>query len=244
MSGIFQLLTVPSGVAYILFALGLIAVAWRRTRRASWWLLAGSGLVYTVFSSGTVASALMSPLEYTHPALLHPEKYQQVRHIVVLTAYAADDPYMPVTGRLGTSTAFRVLMALELHRDRPDCDVIVSGDAKTVRVIADALLALGVPSDKLRLEDNSRTTADSAVNLKPMLAGEEFFLVTSAGHVPRSLGVLKRQGLRAIPAPTDYQLPKNWWEADAHPTPSSLAVSDLALHEYLGLAWYRLRGAI
>jgi uncharacterized SAM-binding protein YcdF (DUF218 family) len=245
MSEILQLATAPSSVAYLLFAAGLIAAVWRRTRVVSWCLLATSGLTYTVFSSGAVAAALMSPLEYEHPLVRDPLRYPEARHIVVLSAYAANDPLMPPTGRLGVSSAFRVMLALELHRARPDCDVIVSGDPKSVRVIGEALVSLGLPADKLRLENNSHTTAESAVNLKSMLKNERFFLVTSAGHLPRSLGVLRKQGLTgAIPAPTDYQLPKNWWEADRRPTPSSLAVSDLALHERIGLIWYRLKGAI
>jgi uncharacterized SAM-binding protein YcdF (DUF218 family) len=244
MSEILQLVTAPSSVAYLLFAAGLITALWRRARVASWWLLAAAGLIYTVFSSGAVAAALMSPLEYDHPRVRDPLQYPEARHIVVLTAYAADDPLMPPSGRLGVSSAFRVMLALELQRARPDCEVIVSGDPKSARVIGEALVSLGLPADKLRLEEKSLTTAESAINLKSMLKDEKFFLVTSAGHLPRSLGVLKKQGLNAIPAPTDYQLPKNWWEADPRPAPSSLEVSDLALHERIGLIWYRLRGAI
>lgn len=244
MIGIIEMALTPSGLAYLLFFAGIILAIWRRLRAASWWLLAGSGLVYTVFSAAPVAAALMSPLEYTEPVLREPARYADVKHIVVLTAYAADDPNMPATGRLGTSTAFRTLLAMELHRDRPDCEVIVSGDPKSTRVIGQALIELGLPPEKLRLENASRTTADSAVNLKSMLGSEPFFLITSAGHMPRSLGVLEKQGLKAIAAPTDYQLPKNWWEAELRPSPSALVVSDLALHEYIGLVWYRLRGAL
>jgi uncharacterized SAM-binding protein YcdF (DUF218 family) len=55
---------------------------------------------------------------------------------------------------------------------------------------------------------------------------------------------MRHQELRPIPAPTDYQLPKDWRFAEAKPSPFSLTVSDLAAHEYLGLTWYRLRGLL
>jgi uncharacterized SAM-binding protein YcdF (DUF218 family) len=162
---------------------------------------------------------------------------------VVLTGYAADDPDMPVTGRLHYASAFRVMMALQLQQQCPDCDVIVSGDPVTARVMGEALLSLGLPEDSLELETASRNTAASAVNLQPLLR-EPFFLITSAGHQHRSVAVLKKQGLQPIPVPTDYQGPTDWRKAELRPSPQSLFTSDLAVHEYVGRLWYRLKGAI
>ena len=244
MTNLLSTLATPSGVAYLLLLLGLLTVLSARTRRASWWLLAGSGLVSVVFSSGMVASALMSPLEYAYPRLQDARAHADVRRIVVLTGWAGDDRDMPLTGRLGVSSAYRVLMALELHSERPDCELIVSGNRQTAQIMGEALVKLGVPAEQLRLEDQSTTTAQSADMLKPMLQGDPFFLVTSAGHMPRALGVLRKQGLNPIPAPTDHQLPRQWLRAEWTPRPSSLAASDHAMHEYVGLVWYRLQGEL
>lgn len=236
-------LVAPSGAAFALFALGMLTCFFARTRKASWWLLAASGTITLLFSSGMTAAALMSPLEYQYAAVHEPAKYPEAKHIVVLTGWAADDPAMPLTGRLGASSAYRVLMALELHRDRPDCDVIVSGDEPTARIMGEALVKLGVPADRLRLEVQSLTTAASATNLKALVREEPFFLVTSAGHLPRAIAATEKAGLAAIPIPTDHQLPQDWRRAELRPTPSALTVSDLAIHEYLGRLWYVLRGA-
>jgi uncharacterized SAM-binding protein YcdF (DUF218 family) len=235
-------LALPSGVALLLFILGLVSRAWWRTRVASWWLLAASGAVTVMFSSGMTAAALMSPLEYRHPTLLEPTKFPAAKHIVVLTGWATDDADMPLSGRMGTSAAYRVLMALELHRDRPDCAVIVTGDPTTAGVMGDTLRKLGVPDAKLRLETESYTTADSAAHLPALVGRDEFFLVTSAGHMPRALGALATHGLAPIPAPTDHQMPRDWRKAELRPAPNTLVVSDLAIHEYLGRLWYRMRG--
>jgi uncharacterized SAM-binding protein YcdF (DUF218 family) len=101
-----------------------------------------------------------------------------------------------------------------------------------------------VPRDRLRLEDKSITTAESAAKLPPLVGREEFFLVTSAGHLPRSLAAFSKQGLAAIPVPTDHQMPKDWRRAEARPAPNTLVISDLAIHEYLGRLWYRLKDAV
>ena len=235
---------VPSGLAYLLFALGLLAALKARWRKLSWGLLAVSGAITIVFSTGSVATALLSPLEYEYPAVHDTRTHQGIRHIVVLTGYAAADPDMPLTGRLHWASAYRVMMALQLqHGGCHGCDVIVSGEPTTARIMGESLLALGLPKERLTLETNSLTTAESAANLAPMLK-EPFFLVTSAGHLRRSLAVLHKQGLRPVPVPTDYQGPKDWRDADEHPSPQSLMTSDLAVHEYIGLFWYRLKGVI
>lgn len=235
-------LVLPSGIAYALIVLGLLAMAWPRLRRYSCGLLAAAGVIVLVFSSGKTAAALMSPLEYTYPTVHQPQQFPQARHIVVLTGWAADDPTMPLSGRLNASSTYRVLMALELYHDRPDCDVIVSGDPVTAKIMGEVMVKLGVPAEKLRLEEASLTTGASAANLKPILGKDEFFLVTSAGHLPRSMAALQRQQLTAIPVPTDHQMPRDWTLADLHPVPGSLTVSDLAVHEYIGRLWYRLNG--
>ena len=244
MASIIGAMLVPSGLAYLLFALGLLTALKQRWRKLSWALLASSGAITLVFSTGSVATALLSPLEYEYPAVHDTRIHRHIRHIVVLTGYAADDPDMPLTGRLHWASAFRVLMALQLKHDGcSSCEVIVSGEPGTAKVMGESLVALGLPKDRLTLETDSLTTADSATNLHALLK-EPFFLVTSAGHLRRSLAVLRKQGLQPIPVPTDYQGPKDWRDADEHPSPQSLMTSDLAVHEYIGLFWYRLKGAI
>src|SRR5918997_1627665 len=69
MASIIGALLVPSGLAYVLFVLGLLACLRERWRCLSWGLLAASGAITLVCSSGAVATALMSPLEYEHPAV-------------------------------------------------------------------------------------------------------------------------------------------------------------------------------
>lgn len=243
MASIIGALLVPSGLAYVLFILGLLAYFRQRWRRLSWGLLAASGAITVICSSGAVATALMSPLEYEHPALHDIRSYPNIDHIVVLTGYAADDPDMPVTGRLNDSSAFRVMMALELGRQCSGCDVVVSGDPIPATAMGEALVALGLPRERLVLETASKNTAASAANLRPMLL-EPFFLITSAGHLRRSIAVFEAQGLEPIPVPTDYQGPKDWRKAELRPSPQSLFASDLAMHEYIGWLWYRLKGAI
>ncbi len=72
---------------------------------------------------------------------------------------------------------------------------------------ASVLLTLGLPADRLVLESQSRNTADSAARVVPLLGGRPFALVTSAGHLPRSMATFAKAGLRPVPVPADYRLP-------------------------------------
>ena len=121
--------------------------------------------------------------------------------------------------------------------------MIVSGNSITAKIMGEVLVELGLNPKLLRLEDRSRTTAQSSQNLQSLMHDEPFFLVTSAGHMPRSIDVMRKAKLRATPVPTDHQMPRRWTSARLAPSPDSLRVSDLAVHEYLGRLWYRLRGS-
>lgn len=243
MAAIINALLTASGLAYALFAAGLLAAIRPAWRRISWALLAASGAVTIIFSSGMVATSLMSPLEYEFPAVNELDRDAGIKHIVVLTGYAADDADMPVTARLNYSSAYRVMMALQLAQQCRDCDVVISGKPMSARVTRDALVSMGFPSAKVTLETASATTAQSAANLRPMLGDRPFLLVTSAGHLTRSISSMRAHGLAPMAVPTDYQGPKEWQRAELRPAPSWLVTSDLAIHEYIGRIWYRLRGA-
>lgn len=234
-------LLLPSSLAMALFVAGVAASAATRTRGYSWALLAASGLITLIFSSGSVATMLTSPLEYRYQAVRaadHPD----ARFIVALTGWAADDTNLPLSGRVNDSTAYRLLLTLELFSECQACSIVVTGSNETARIMADVLVKLGVPHDQMIVEGRSDNTADSARNIASIVGGEDFFLVTSAGHLSRSLRAMAIHGLRPIPAPTDHKMPKDWARADWKPSPAALAVADLAVHEYLGVLWYRLTG--
>jgi uncharacterized SAM-binding protein YcdF (DUF218 family) len=234
-------LTTPSGLTYLMAIAGLVCLCLPRLRQWATRLLAASALVLVTFSTGVIATALMSPLEHEYPRLDHARAHPQARHIVLLTGWAGDDPDLPLSGRLNDASVYRVMLALELLRECPDCEVVVTGHGDSARLMGELLLKLGLPAARLRVDSDSGNTAASARHLAGLLIEREFFLVTSAGHMPRALDAMRRAGLRAIAAPTDFRMPREILRADLAPSPYSLAVSDLAAHEYLGRVWYALR---
>src|SRR3546814_16880476 len=67
------------------------------------------------------------------------------------------------------------------------------------------------------------------------------YLVSHAGHMPRAMLSFEAAGLEPIPAPTRFLLPGPLIWRDFLPTVGAMNVTYYAVHEWLGLAWYRLR---
>lgn len=93
------------------------------------------------------------------------------------------------------------------------------------------------------VEDRSRNTREnarfSAAILK--LAGvTRIYLVSHAWHLPRALPEFEQEGLRVVAAGTGYGR-GGLRPLDFLPSATGLRDSYLAMHEGIGLLWYRLR---
>lgn len=244
MVDLLKALIMPSNFAVLCILTGLGLLFFYNLRKIAVILLATAGAIIIIFSTGTVAALLLSPLEYEFPYLKNPEDHPEVTKIVVLTHYGVDDPLMPLSSRFSSSSAFRLLEANHLYLECGKCDIIVTGNADGARIMKQQLLSMAVPENRILEDGEAPHTYDSARNLKSHIADEPFYLVTSAGHLPRAMRVFRKEGMHPIPAPTDFQLPRNAWNAAMHPSPQHLYWSDLAVAEYAGMVWYKLRGRI
>jgi uncharacterized SAM-binding protein YcdF (DUF218 family) len=119
--------------------------------------------------------------------------------------------------------------------------------------MSEFLRLLGIPADSIITEIKSENTREHAVQLFPLLKDRGFkriLLVTSAMHMPRSMGVFRKlcPGIEFIPTPTDFRVTQNV-PGPAYrkvlyfiPTPRNLLSFCEVMHEYLGIAYYRTRG--
>lgn len=243
MIDLLKALVIPSNFCLALAALGVLLGLIPRTRKYGLPIVATSAAILLVFSCGKTATLLLSPLEYAYPRV--PDQPEvQAEAIVILAGYAADDVAMPLSSRANSSSLYRIVEAMHLRQKCQQCTIVVTGFDPTVKVMTDVLLSLGIPKSQLHIDNQAATTAVSAVNVQALLGSKPFYLVTSAGHMTRSLGVFAKQGMQPFPAPTDYQLPKRVAQAEWRPSSFHLTCSDIAIHEYVGIAWYRLRGWI
>jgi uncharacterized SAM-binding protein YcdF (DUF218 family) len=119
--------------------------------------------------------------------------------------------------------------------------------------MTELLTSLAIPLEAIVTESASANTSQHARNLCPLFAERQIdsvILVTSAMHMPRSLGTFRKfcPTVQYIPAPTDFRVtdgPDLAWYRDLVrwlPTPRSLVDFSDAAHEYVGIAYYRFRG--
>jgi uncharacterized SAM-binding protein YcdF (DUF218 family) len=198
------------------------------------------------------ANWIILPLEERYP---RPEKVSGYDGIIVLGG-AVDTI---VTGGRGdtalTTSGERITIAARLAEQLPDADIIHTG-GKGVVVSAQATEAegaarlfedFGISPNRIILEDASRNTWENAVLTKKLvkpLPGQKWLLVTSAYHVPRSMGVFEAAGWTGITAyPVDFRT-----RGAEDKTLGFSGISkglrrfDVAFKEWIGLVAYRLSG--
>ncbi len=88
---------------------------------------------------------------------------------------------------------------------------------------------------------NTRENARMSSRLLKEAGIERIYLVTHAWHLARAVPEFESMGFKVIPAGTGYSLPEKPGLLDFVPNAKAFYNSWLALHEWIGLLWYRIR---
>lgn len=251
LSKIFWVVAQPLSIAALLVLAGLVLLAFRRHRLGL--VAAGAGLLVLVLAGFTsLGFLLIQPLEsrFARPA----EMPERVDTIIVLGG--------STLARVSTARGLaelneagdRLVEAAILARRYPEARVAFSGGVGLLEpgeaeaVTAERLLlALGVAPERLVLEGESRNTDENA-DLTAALLGEDrgtVLLITSAFHMPRSMGLFRRVGIEAVPWPTDYRSSgAEGFGLDLANPVHNLNTTSIAIKEWIGLFAYRWTGRI
>jgi uncharacterized SAM-binding protein YcdF (DUF218 family) len=100
-------------------------------------------------------------------------------------------------------------------------------------------------SSRIQFERESRNTYENAVLSKALVQprpSETWVLITSAFHMPRSVGVFCRQGWSVLPYPVDHYGHKDRLLRVEFDLANHLHVLRVAVREWIGLLAYRLTG--
>lgn len=201
----------------------------------------------TLLSTTAGARLLIEPLEAMTPPLTAPGAVQ-AQAIVVLGGgrrrnaieYEGQDvPRATVLARLR--------YAVRLHR-QTGLPMLVTGGSPEINADAEAELMARVLHDDFNtparwVEGESDNTAQNALYSAAMLrqAGvSHVLLVTDALHMPRAKRVFTQAGLTVTSAPTSYLGSSTMIVADFIPGGGGLSDSHYAMHEWIGLLWYRM----
>jgi uncharacterized SAM-binding protein YcdF (DUF218 family) len=236
-------LVVPSGLLIILILSTILLGFVKRTRSYARISMVAAVVLYALFGSGIVAHQLLEPLEEYYEPVTNPKSLGAVDSIIVLTGHAASLSSISPPSWVNQSSAYRLMEAMYIKQNHPGARIIISGSADSSKTIREVMISLGVNSEDLLTDRGAAATYVSALNLSSMLERDEnCVIITSAGHMPRSMLSLEKQGINCKPVPTEFYTSYELSSFGYLPSPRNLHLSDLAVHEYIGIAWYKLIG--
>jgi uncharacterized SAM-binding protein YcdF (DUF218 family) len=227
---------IPSNFLIIVGSVGLILICIRcQSLGRKLLVVCVAGFVFCGFSP--IGDLLLHPIETRFPAW-NPKN-------------GAPDGIVVLGGGID-----RIIAAAKLARRYPEARIVYSGgnsslirtddDVTEADVAEPIFVDLGLARDRLLLDRQSRNTQENAVLSKAIAApksGERWLLVTSAYHMPRSIGIFRKVGFAVEPYPVNSKtgewpdfLVFNFSFLDR------VARTDIAAREWIGLLAYRLTG--
>ena len=242
-----SLLLPPGGVLLLLVAgLLLIRFKWR----SGYALLVTGVVMFYALSAPFVSSALLGLLESS--ALPPSGDLHAKAHAAVVILGGGRYQNAPEYGgdTVSSLSLERVRYGAHLAR-RTKLPVLIAGGTVWKQRASEASLMKQVLEEDFNIpvrwvEGQSRTTWENARYAKDILAKEgitQIYLVTHAWHMPRSEFAFRHFGFEVIAAPTSFN---NTSELDPDastwlPEARALRGSYFALHEIVGLLWYRVK---
>lgn len=238
----------PTPLIVIVLALGCLILLFTRCRRTGEFFVLLGTVALLLFSTPFVPNLMLSHLEDQYRPLIKPPR--SISTIVVLGGGVRIRANAPPNTQLGAASLSRLLEGIRLYRSIKRqggfANLFLSGGYaygkfSTPHTMQNTAVMLGITPGNIMLEPGSKNTFQEALYLKKALGKQRFIVVTSAAHMPRTMLLFKKQGLRPIPAPTQFVAGKKTKSIVRFiPKAINLVNADVAMHEYLGIWWAKL----
>lgn len=234
----------PDHLLVILLVLAILLTSFRW--RGGLTLLWLSALLLVTVTLFPVGNWLLRPLE---TRFAQPEPVQDIGGIIVLGGGEIAEQSVRWQQPQFNAAGDRVLAMLPLMKRYPDVPVIFSGGSGSLLrpefrggdVVQQWLRSVGM-AERVQIERNSRNTHENARESRKLLLStpeKPWLLVTSAYHMPRSVGVFRQHGWPVIAWPVDYYSGEDRYRPILWKNLRDLSI---ASREWLGLAVYFLTG--
>ena len=234
----------PFGMVLTLLLIGLYFLFTKNESKAKVFLGFGFVIMF-LYSYQPFSNFLVTNLENQYPKY---DYKSNAKYIHVLGNGHSNDVTQPLSSRMGTTSVMRDIEGIIIHLNTEDSTLIFTGfagalDISTAQMNADFAMALNVKRKDIIINDRPKDTREEAMFIKTILANEPFILVTSATHMPRAMMVFTSLGLNPIPAPTNFY--KEKFEGYFRlPRVEYFKKSQIAVHEYIGIVWSKLKASI
>ncbi len=240
----------PSNLLVLWSGTGLVVTLRRKNKWTT--AFAVGGIVSLALAAFfPLGGALILPLESRFPTKqvegLNPDG------IIVL----AGAEYGQMTAARGQTSlhaaAERLLFFFQIAERYPEARLLFSGATGQIShhgLTADQVaerfaIEQGFAVERIVFERKSRNTFESVVLSKELAQPtpkEHWVVITSASHMPRSVGIFRQVGWQVTPFPVDYKTLGDLNLAPSFHASGHLMMLDGAVHEWLGLIAYWLTG--
>jgi uncharacterized SAM-binding protein YcdF (DUF218 family) len=237
-------------LTYIVLAVAAALIFYRVPRIGRTSLIVALGLIF-LFGTPVLPKLLLRRLEQAYEI---PPTLPRVDAIIVLTGMVNLKASSEGRVEFGDG-AERILAGMLLLRQGMGERLLIIGGSGDVRdqskresvLLRQLAIDLGIPAEQILIDPDSRNTYENAVNAGELLRQHGLttsVLVTSAAHMPRSMGCFRNVGLEPIPYPVDFIVTagEQFYLSDLIPNIGSLQHSSRAIYEYVGLLMYRWAG--
>ena len=239
-----------------LIGIGLVGALLLATRFASAGrqLLVASLVLFAVCGFSPLGYLVLYPLEQRFPPW---DAAQGAPDGIIVLGGSVDADLSAAHGTAVVSgAADRVIAAAALAHRYPDARVLftggsgslVSNDAREADYAASLFESLGIARSRLLMERRSRNTQENAEFSRTLAApkdGEQWLLVTSAYHMPRSIGLFRKAGFDVEAYPVDWRVGgREDFLKFVVVSQEGFERVNAGIREWIGLVAYRLSGKI
>lgn len=241
----------PFSWALVLLAL---AVPWkhrRRSRRRKVYGAIGLGILF-LFSMPMVANAVLWSMEHTQASTY---RENETYDVVVLLGGVGDEEVWAQTGRPAyNENVERLTITRDLLEGGHAHYAIVSGGVNDpkyqqwneAKMLGDALVAWGIRSERVILEDQAKNTRENATLSTKIIRErgfEKVLVVTSAFHLARAGDCFRAVGLDVDLLAVDFRAhTPRVGIGELLPRAHALDVNSAMLREWFGRWIYRAQG--
>lgn len=250
LSKVLNFLTNPLVIVSALLFLSLIIKNQKMKKRLFW--IAFSLLLF--FSNDFIANEVMGLWEV--PATPYIEVKKSYDWGIVLTGVTMNDR-LPDDRVYFQHGADRVVHAVELYKKGIIKRIMISGGSgrlvtaarKEANELFRAMVMMGVPAKDMMVENESRNTYESAINVAMLLQDsrtDQFLLITSAFHMRRSVACFRKAGFAIDSFSTDFYSHPRYFTPDVLliPKADSIMIWQKLFKEWVGMVAYKISGYI
>jgi uncharacterized SAM-binding protein YcdF (DUF218 family) len=207
--------------------------------------------LFILCSTSYVPKKLINTIEKTYiPIRLNQLDNTKTYYIYVLGAGASIDADIPATMNLNATALTRLVEGIRIYNSLNHTVLVTSaalenGIKSQAKLSKEAAISLGVKEQNIKMLETPTSTFEEAKAFKKRFGtNKNIILVTSAMHMPRAVEIFLDQGIKVIPAPTDYINNKDSFIYNGLTIPSFQSLNllnnyQIAIVKHLYYKWFK-----